>query len=132
MAIEKKIENLAKLRAESQLGGGEKRIAAQREKGKLTARERISYLLDEGSFEELDPFVTHRSTAFGLGDKQFLGDAVVTGFGKVSGRLVYIFAQDFTIFGGSLSEVVAEKICKAMDHAAKNGAPCVHAGHTGL
>ncbi|NOQ43506.1 MAG: methylmalonyl-CoA carboxyltransferase [Dehalococcoidia bacterium] len=131
MAIEKKLENLDKLRAESQLGGGEKRIAAQHEKGKLTARERISYFLDEGSFEELDPFVTHRSTAFGLGDKQFVGDAVVTGFGKVNGRLVYIFAQDFTVFGGSLSEVVAEKICKAMDLAAKNGAPFIGLNDSG-
>lgn len=125
MAIEEKLEILAKLRAESQLGGGEKRIAAQHEKGKLTARERISYLLDEGSFEELDPFVAHRSTAFGLGDKKFLGDAVVTGYGKVNGRLVYLFAQDFTVFGGSLSEVVAEKICKVMDLAVKNGAPSI-------
>ena len=125
MAIEEKLEILAKLRAESQLGGGEKRIAAQHEKGKLTARERISYLLDEDSFEELDPFVAHRSTAFGLGDKKFLGDAVVTGYGKVSGRLVYLFAQDFTVLGGSLSEVVAEKICKVMDLAVKNGAPSI-------
>ena len=125
MAIEEKLEILAKLRAESQLGGGEKRIAAQHEKDKLTARERISYLLDEGSFEELDPFVVHRSTAFGLGDKKFLGDAVVTGYGKVNGRLVYLFAQDFTVFGGSLSEVVAEKICKVMDLAVKNGAPSI-------
>ncbi|MCK4698466.1 MAG: methylmalonyl-CoA carboxyltransferase, partial [Dehalococcoidia bacterium] len=109
MAIEDRIENLAKLRAESQQGGGEKRIAAQHDKGKLTARERIALLLDEGSFEELDPFVTHRATEFGLGEKKFLGDAVVTGYGKVNGRLVYLFAQDFTVFGGSLSEVVAEK-----------------------
>jgi acetyl-CoA carboxylase carboxyltransferase component len=131
MAIEERLEILAKLRAESQLGGGEKRIAAQHEKGKLTARERISYLLDEGSFEELDPFVSHRSTAFGLGDKKFLGDAVVTGYGKINGRLVYLFAQDFTVFGGSLSEVVAEKICKAMDLAAKNGAPFIGLNDSG-
>jgi len=113
------------------MGGGEKRITAQHEKGKLTARERISYLLDEGSFEELDPFVSHRSTAFGLGDKKFLGDAVVTGYGKINGRLVYLFAQDFTVFGGSLSEVVAEKICKAMDLAAKNGAPFIGLNDSG-
>jgi len=131
MAIEERLEILAKLRAESQMGGGEKRITAQHEKGKLTARERISYLLDEGSFEELDPFVSHRSTAFGLGDKKFLGDAVVTGYGKINGRLVYLFAQDFTVFGGSLSEVVAEKICKAMDLAAKNGAPFIGLNDSG-
>ena len=125
MAIEDRIENLANLRAESQLGGGEKRIAAQHEKGKLTARERIAHLLDEGSFEELDPFVTHRVNEFGLDEKKFLGDAVVTGYGKVNGRLVYLFSQDFTVLGGSLSEVVAEKICKVMDLAVKNGAPLI-------
>jgi len=125
MAIEERLEILAKLRAESQQGGGEKRIAAQHEKGKLTARERIAILLDEGSFEELDPFVIHRATEFGLGDKKFLGDAVVTGYGKVNGRLVYLFSQDFTVFGGSLSEVVSEKICKIMDLAVKNGAPSI-------
>ena len=125
MAHEERLENLAKLRAESQQGGGEKRIEAQHKKGKLTARERIALLLDEGSFEELDPFVTHRATEFGLGDKKFLGDAVVTGYGKINGRLVYLFAQDFTVFGGSLSEVVAEKISKAMDLAVKNGAPLI-------
>lgn len=125
MAIEERIDNLAKLRAESKLGGGEKRIEAQHEKGKLTARERIALLLDEGSFEELDAFVTHRATEFGLGDKKFPGDAVVTGYGKVDGRSVYVFAQDFTVFGGSLSEVVSKKICKVMDLAVKNGAPCI-------
>ena len=125
MAIEDRIANLARLRAESNLGGGEKRIEAQHERGKLTARERINVLLDEGTFEELDAFVIHRATEFGLGDKKFLGDAVVTGYGKVSGRPVYLFAQDFTVFGGSLSEVVAEKICKVMDLALKNGAPCI-------
>jgi len=125
MAIEDRIEKLAKLRAESKLGGGDKRIEAQHEKSKLTARERIALLLDEGSFEELDAFVTHRATEFGLAERKFLGDAVVTGHGKINGRLVYLFAQDFTVFGGSLSEVVSEKICKAMDLAVKNGAPCV-------
>ena len=125
MAIEERLEILAKLRAESQQGGGEKRIAAQHEKGKLTARERIAILLDEDSFEELDPFVTHRVNEFGLDEKKFLGDAVVTGYGKVNGRLVYIFSQDFTVLGGSLSEVVAEKICKIMDMAVKNGAPSI-------
>ena len=131
MAIEDRIENLAKLRAESQQGGGEKRIAAQHDKGKLTARERIAHLLDEGSFEELDPFVTHRATEFGLGEKKFLGDAVVTGYGKIDDRPVYLFAQDFTVFGGSLSEVVAEKICKAMDLAAKNGTPFIGLNDSG-
>jgi len=125
MAIEDRIENLAKLRAESKLGGGEKRIETQHEKGKLTARERIDLLLDEGSFEEVDAFVTHRATEFGLADKKFPGDAVVTGYGKINGRLVYLFAQDFTVFGGSLSEVVSKKICKVMDLAVKNGAPCI-------
>jgi len=125
MAIEDKIDNLAKLKAESKLGGGEKRIEAQHEKGKLTARERIALLLDEGTFEELDSFVTHRATEFGLADKTFPGDAVVTGYGKINGRLVYLFAQDFTVFGGSLSEVVSNKICKVMDLAVKNGAPCI-------
>jgi acetyl-CoA carboxylase carboxyltransferase component len=125
MAIEERLEILAKMRAESQMGGGEKRIAAQHEKGKLTARERIALLIDEGSFEELDPFVTHRVNEFGLDEKKFLGDAVVTGYGKVNSRLVYIFSQDFTVLGGSLSEVVAEKICKIMDMAVKNGAPLI-------
>jgi len=125
MAIEERIENLAKLRAEAKLGGGQKRIEAQHEKGKLTARERIALLLDEGSFEELDAFVLHRATEFGLADKKFPGDAVVTGYGTIDGRLVYIFAQDFTVFGGSLSEMVSKKICKVMDLAMKNGAPCI-------
>jgi len=125
MAIEERIENLAKLRAESKLGGGQKRIEAQHEKGKLTARERIALLLDEGSFEELDAFVIHRATEFGLADRKFPGDAVVTGYGRVNGRSVYLFAQDFTVFGGSLSEVVSKKICKVMDLAVKNGAPCI-------
>jgi acetyl-CoA carboxylase carboxyltransferase component len=131
MAIEDRMEKLAKLRAESKLGGGDKRIEAQHEKGKLTARERIALLLDEGSFEELDPYVTHRATEFGLADKKLLGDAVVTGYGKINGRLVYLFAQDFTVFGGSLSEVVAEKICKVMDLSAKNGAPLIGLNDSG-
>ena len=125
MEVEDRIEHLAKLRSESKLGGGQKRIEAQHEKGKLTARERIDLFLDEGSFVELDAFVTHRTTEFGLADKKFLGDAIVTGYGTVNGRLVYVFAQDFTVFGGSLSKVVAEKTCKVMDLSAKNGAPCI-------
>lgn len=125
MALEEKLDILAQKRAESQQGGGEKRIAAQHEKGKLTARERIARFLDDGSFVELDPFVTHRATEFGLADKKHLGDAVVTGYGTVNGRPVYLYAQDFTIFGGSLSEVMSEKICKVMDLALKNGAPFI-------
>ncbi|MDY6917093.1 MAG: acyl-CoA carboxylase subunit beta [Chloroflexota bacterium] len=125
MTTESKAEHLAKLKAESKLGGGEKRIQAQHDKGKMTARERIAKLLDEGTFVELDAFVTHRTTEFGLADKKTLGDAIVTGYGKVNGRLVYVFAQDFTVFGGSLSKVVGEKTCKVMDLSAKNGAPCI-------
>lgn len=102
-----------------------RRAAQQHAKGKLTARERIAMLLDSGSFEELDPFVTHRSTEFGTDDKRYPGDAVVTGYGQINGRLVYIYAQDFTVFGGSLSEVVSEKICKIMDLAVKVGAPII-------
>jgi propionyl-CoA carboxylase beta chain len=125
MSLEEKLEALAKLREQSMLGGGEKRIQQQHAKGKLTARERIGLLLDEGTFQELDPFVIHRATEFGLAEQHYPGDAVVTGYGKVEGRLVYVFSQDFTIMGGSLSEVVAEKICKVMDLAVKNGAPIV-------
>ena len=131
MAIEDRIDKLAKLRAESKLGGGDKRIEAQHEKGKLTARERIALLTDEGTFEELDPFVTHRETDFELADKKFLGDAVVTGYGKIDGRPVYLFAQDFTVLGGSLSRVCANKICKAMDLAAKNGTPLIAINDSG-
>ena len=123
MAIEDKIEALNKQREESKLGGGVKRIEAQHERGKLTARERIAYLLDEGSFEEIDAFVTHRTTEFGLADRKSLGDAVVTGYGRINGKPVYLFAQDFTVLGGTLSEVVAQKICKVMDLAVKNGTP---------
>ena len=111
--------------AESKLGGGEKRIAAQHAKGKLTARERVDYLLDDGSFEEMGALVKHRSTNFGLDEKIFLGDGVVTGYGTINGRLVYVFSQDFTVLGGSLAEAHAEKICKVMDLAMKNGAPLI-------
>jgi propionyl-CoA carboxylase beta chain len=131
MAIEDKISALGKLREESKLGGGIKRIEAQHERGKLTARERIAYLLDEGSFEEIDAFVTHRATEFGLADKKFRGDAVVIGYGRINGRAVYLFAQDFTVFGGSLSEMVAKKICKVMDLAVKNGAPFIGLNDSG-
>jgi len=120
-----RIAELERLKEQSRLGGGQERIDAQHKRGKLTARERLNFLLDEGSFEELDSLATHRSTEFGLDKQKYPGDAVVIGFGKVDGRLVYVFSQDFTVFGGSLSEVAGEKICKVMDLAMKNGAPLV-------
>ncbi|MDX9856441.1 MAG: acyl-CoA carboxylase subunit beta [candidate division Zixibacteria bacterium] len=119
------------MRAEARLGGGQKRIDAQHEKGKLTARERIELLCDANSFEEFDMFVTHRSTAFGLDKQKILGDGVVTGCGRVNGRMVYIFSQDFTVFGGSLSEAHAEKICKIMKMAIKVGAPIIGLNDSG-
>jgi len=125
MGNEDKLENLARLREQAKQGGGAKRIEAQHAKGKLTARERIDLLLDTGSFEELDPFVTHRATEFGLAEQKYLGDAVVTGYGKIDGRLVFVYVQDFTVIGGTLSLVASEKTCKVMDLAAKNGAPCI-------
>jgi len=124
-------ERLEKMNAEALLGGGEKRIEAQHAKGKLTARERISLLLDPGTFEELGMLVTHRSTNFGLDKQKFLGDGVVTGYGKVNGRLIYVFSQDFTVLGGSLAEAHAEKICKIMDLALENGAPVVGLNDSG-
>lgn len=117
--------------SEAKLGGGTKRIEAQHKKGKLTARERIQILLDEGSFEEIGMFVTHRSTDFGMEKEQYLGDGVVTGYGTIHGRLVYVFSQDFTVFGGSLSETHAEKICKIMDLAMQNGAPVIGLNDSG-
>jgi propionyl-CoA carboxylase beta chain len=126
-----KFEILEQKKAEALLGGGEKRIAAQHKKGKLTARERINILLDEGSFEEIGMFVTHRSTDFGMENELYLGDGVVTGYGTVHGRLVYVFSQDFTVFGGSLSETHAEKICKIMDMAMENGAPVIGLNDSG-
>src|SRR5947199_7288689 len=107
-----RIVELDQLRTTAKLGGGEKRIAAQHQKGKLTARERLELLLDPDSFNELDMFVTHRTSDFGLDEQRILGDGVVTGYGQVDGRLVYVFSQDFTVFGGSLSEAHAEKILK--------------------
>ena len=124
-------EKLAQKISEALKGGGEKRIAKQHEKKKLTARERVDYLLDEGSFEEIGILVTHRTTDFGMADQQFYGDGVVTGYGTIDGRLVYVFAQDFTVFGGSLSETHAEKICKVMDHAMKVGAPIIGLNDSG-
>ncbi len=128
---EEKISQLIEKRTEARLGGGEKAIEKQHQRGKYTARERIAMLLDEGSFEELDMFVTHRSTNFGMDKKHPLGDGVVTGFGTVEGRLVYVFAQDFTVLGGSLSETMAQKICKVMDMAMKMGAPVIGLNDSG-
>lgn len=124
-------EILNEKKAQSLLGGGEKRIESQHKKGKLTARERIHFLLDEGSFEEIGAFVQHRSKDFGMDKQKFLGDGVVTGYGTIDGRLVYVFSQDFTVFGGSLSETHAEKICKLMDLALDNGAPCIGLNDSG-
>ncbi|SKC00542.1 acyl-CoA carboxylase subunit beta [Dyadobacter psychrophilus] len=126
-----KKELLDQKNAEADLGGGAQRIEAQHAKGKLTARERIMVLIDKGTFEEIGKFVMHRSKDFGLDKEHYLGDGVVTGYGKVNGRLVYVFAQDFTVFGGSLSETHAEKICKIMDLAMKNGAPVIGLNDSG-
>ncbi|HKK45703.1 MAG TPA: acyl-CoA carboxylase subunit beta [Balneolaceae bacterium] len=131
MDPDKKVERLKQKREESRKGGGEKRIQKQHDKGKLTARERIDLLLDKNSFEEIDPFVTHRSQKFGLDEKKIAGDGVVTGFGKIHGRPIYVFSQDFTVFGGSLSETHAEKICKIMDLAMKNGIPIIGLNDSG-
>jgi len=125
------IEELERRRAAARLGGGEKRIAAQHAKGKLTARERLEVLLDEGSFEELDIYVEHNATDFGMAGQRIPGDGVVTGSGTVNGRLVFVFSQDFTVFGGSLSERHAEKICKIMDKAMKVGAPVIGLNDSG-
>ena len=122
---EDKNKKLIEIKETANLGGGQKRIDSQHAKGKFTARERISFLLDENSFEETDSLVTHRSNEFGLEDQKFFGDAVVTGYGLINGRLVFVYAQDFTVLGGSLSEAVSEKICKVMDLAVQNGAPII-------
>ena len=131
MAFEQKIKELLDKRGEARMGGGQKGIDKQHEQGKLTARERIALLLDEGSFEEFDMFVTHRCTNFDMQKKSFLGDGVVTGYGTINGRIVYVFAQDFTVFGGSLSETMALKICKVMDQAMKVGAPVIGLNDSG-
>ncbi|MDO9634787.1 MAG: acyl-CoA carboxylase subunit beta [Paludibacter sp.] len=131
MESKQKVKNLIDLRVQAKLGGGEKRIASQHAKGKFTARERIDMLLDEGSFEELDMFVTHRCYNFGLEKEKYLGDGVVTGHGTIDGRTVYVFAQDFTVFGGSLSETMSLKICKVMDMAMKMGCPVIGINDSG-
>jgi acetyl-CoA carboxylase carboxyltransferase component len=125
MGIERKIAGLSKLREQALAGGGARRIDAQHKRGKLTARERIQLLFDAGTFEELGQFALHRCTDFGLEEQRVLGDAVVTGYGKINGRLAFVFSQDFTVFGGSLSKTASEKICKAMDLAARSGAPII-------
>ena len=129
--MEEKFNQLDAKIEEAKLGGGEKRIESQHSKGKLTARERIHFLLDEGSFQEMGMLVSHRSTNFGLDKTKFLGDGVVTGYGNINGRLVYVFSQDFTVLGGSLAEAHAEKICKVMDMAMKNGAPVIGLNDSG-
>lgn len=126
-----KLDNLLKQRAEARLGGGQERIDKLHAEGRFTARERIALLLDDGSFEEFDMFKTHRCQQFGMADRVFLGDGVVTGYGTVDGRLVYVYSQDFTVLGGSLSETHAEKICKVMDFAIKNGAPLIGLSDSG-
>jgi propionyl-CoA carboxylase beta chain len=131
MTMRDKLDLLERRRIESEKGGGEERLKSQHEKGKLSARERLDLLLDEGSFVELDRFVVHRSRDFGLDKQQFYGDGVVTGHGRIDGRLVYVFSQDFTVFGGSLSEAFAENICKIMDLAMRNGAPVIGLNDSG-
>ncbi len=130
-STQQKIAELRELNGNAQQGGGTKRIEAQHKKGKLTARERLDLLLDPDSFNELDMFVTHRTSSFGLDGQRIPGDGVVTGYGQIDGRLVYVFSQDFTVFGGSLSEAHAEKICKVMDLAMKNGAPVIGLNDSG-
>src|SRR5204862_2587149 len=131
MTMRDKLEQLERRIAESELGGGAERLNAQHAKGKLSARERLDLLLDDGSFVEFDRFVVHRSDDFGLADQKIYGDGVVTGYGRIDGRLVYVFSQDFTVFGGSLSEAFAEKICKIMDLAVRNGAPVIGLNDSG-
>jgi acetyl-CoA carboxylase carboxyltransferase component len=126
-----KIQELRELKGQGRLGGGSERIEAQHQRGRLTARERIDLLLDKGSFREIDAFVVHRTNDFGLDQQKYLGDSVITGWGTIEGRLIYVFSQDFTVFGGSLGEVHAEKICKIMDMAMKNGAPMIGLNDSG-
>jgi acetyl-CoA carboxylase carboxyltransferase component len=131
MTADPKVTKLRDMRAKAQLGGGQARIDRQHAKGKLTARERIERLLDPGTFRELDQFVTHRTVGFGIEEQEYLSDSVVTGWGTIDGRMIYVFSQDFTVFGGSLGEVHAEKVCKIMDLAMKNGAPVIGINDSG-
>lgn len=127
----KKLAELRQKHTEAELGGGKERIQKQHESGKLTARERVAALVDPGSFVELDKFVTHRSTNFGLSEEKYLGDGVICGHATINGRLVFLFAQDFTVFGGSLSEAYARKITKIMDLASEVGAPIIGMNDSG-
>jgi len=129
--LDKKVKHLHEKREIAKLGGGEARLESQHKKGKLTARERLHFLLDEGSFEEIGMFVSHRSTDFGMEKEKYAGDGVVTGYGTINGRLVYVYSQDFTVFGGSLSETQSEKICKIMEMAMTNGAPIIGLNDSG-
>jgi propionyl-CoA carboxylase beta chain len=129
--LEPRFATLDKLREEARLGGGQERIDRQHERGRLTARERLSLLLDEGSFQEFGMFVTHQGTEFGLDGRIYLSDGVVTGYGTIDGRLVYVYSQDFTVLGGSLGEAHAAKICKVMDLALRNGAPVIGLNDSG-
>ncbi|MBP6731661.1 MAG: methylmalonyl-CoA carboxyltransferase, partial [Chitinophagales bacterium] len=129
--MKEQIEKLQAKNAQALLGGGQKRIDDQHKKGKLTARERLDLLLDAGSFEEIGALVEHRAKDFGIDKEIYLGDGVITGYGTIDGRIVYVFSQDFTVFGGSLSETHAEKICKIMDLAMKNGAPVIGLNDSG-
>jgi propionyl-CoA carboxylase beta chain len=131
LGIKENLEELARRSSEAEVGGGEERIRKQHEAGKLTARERVEVLLDPGTFVEVDKFKTHRCTDFGMEQRKILGDGVVTGYGKVDGRLVYVFSQDFTVFGGSLSGAFAEKVVKIMDLAMKTGAPVIGLNDSG-
>jgi propionyl-CoA carboxylase beta chain len=131
MDIESKIKELETRSSEAEMGGGQKRIEQQHDKGKMTARERIDHLLDDGSFQEIDKFVVHRCNDFGMENKKFAGDGVVTGYGTVGGRQVFLFAQDFTVLGGSLGEMFGDKICKVMDLALKAGAPMIGLNDSG-
>jgi propionyl-CoA carboxylase beta chain len=130
-SVDEKTKRLRELNEQAKLGGGQKRIEEQHAKGKLTARERIELLLDAGSFNELDRFVVHQSTEFGMQNRKILGDGVITGYGTIDGRLVYVFSQDFTVFGGSLGEMFARKVCKLMDLALKTGAPVIGLNDSG-
>ena len=131
MNLEQQMEELKKRNQLAEDGGGAKRRERQHKEGKMSARERIEFLLDEGTFEETDKLVTHRCTDFGMAEQKIYGDGFVTGYGKIEGRLVYVFAQDFTVFGGSLSEANAGKIVKIMDLAAKMGAPVIGLNDSG-
>src|SRR5213595_320169 len=131
MDLEEKVTELKRRDQLAQQGGGAERRAREHKEGKMSARERVEFLLDEGTFEETDRFVTHRANDFGLAERKYYGDGFITGYGRIEGRLVFVFAQDFTIFGGSLSEANAAKIVKIMDLAAKMGAPFIGLNDSG-